>query len=66
MAMLIRADHLVKNFPVKSSLLDSLTQKRQFVHAVDDVSFEIAEGEVLGLAGRAVPENPRRDDFSFD
>jgi peptide/nickel transport system ATP-binding protein len=53
MATLIRAEHLVKNFPVKSNLIDSLTRKRRVVHAVDDVSFEIAEGEVLGLAGES-------------
>jgi len=53
MATLIRAEHLVKNFPVKGTILDSLTRRRSFVHAVDDVSFEIAEGEVLGLAGES-------------
>ncbi|HUW40973.1 MAG TPA: ABC transporter ATP-binding protein [Rectinemataceae bacterium] len=53
MATLIRAEHLVKNFPVKGNLVDSFTKKRLAVHAVDDVSFDIAEGEVLGLAGES-------------
>ncbi len=53
MATLMRAEHLVKNFPVKGTFLDSFTRRRNVVHAVDDVSFDIAEGEVLGLAGES-------------
>jgi peptide/nickel transport system ATP-binding protein len=53
MATLIRAERLVKNFPVKGTFIESIAEKRRFVHAVDDVSFEIAEGEVLGLAGES-------------
>jgi len=53
MAVLIRAESLVKEFPVRGSFLESLAGKRRFVHAVDDVSFEIDEGEVLGLAGES-------------
>jgi len=53
MAMLLRAERLVKNFPVRGTLLDSFTTRRHFVHAVDDVSFDIADGEVLGLAGES-------------
>jgi len=50
MAPLIRVERLVKEFPVKGSVLG---QKKRVVHAVDDVSFEIEEGEVLGLAGES-------------
>jgi peptide/nickel transport system ATP-binding protein len=53
MATLIRAESLVKNFPVKGTFIESIVRKRRFVHAVDDVSFEIDEGEVLGLAGES-------------
>jgi len=53
MATLIRAERLTKEFPVRGSFLDSFAAKRHVVHAVDDVSFEIAEGEVLGLAGES-------------
>jgi len=47
--------NLTKEFPVQKSLLDQLLAggRRSFVHAVDDVSFEIRRGEVLGLAGES-------------
>jgi peptide/nickel transport system ATP-binding protein len=50
MAPIIRAERLVKEFPVKGS---GVGKNRRLVHAVDDVSFEIEEGEVLGLAGES-------------
>jgi peptide/nickel transport system ATP-binding protein len=55
MSELIRATSLVKEFPVQRSFLDLLLAgaRRTVVHAVDDVSFAIQEGEVLGLAGES-------------
>jgi peptide/nickel transport system ATP-binding protein len=53
MGVLIRATSLVKNFPLRGSIFDAFANKKKAVHAVDDVSFEIAEGEVLGLAGES-------------
>jgi peptide/nickel transport system ATP-binding protein len=53
MAPLIRAEHLVKNFPIRGSFFDLFTTARRQVHAVDDVSFSIEEGEVVGLAGES-------------
>ncbi len=50
----IEAKNLVKYFPVSRSFMDSLLRKPQlYVHAVDDVSFEIEKGEIFGLAGES-------------
>ncbi len=52
---LIRIKNLKKNFPVQKNFLDLLFAgaKQSYVHAVDDISFEIKKGEVLGLAGES-------------
>jgi len=55
MEELIRVSNLVKNFPVQKGIIDLLFSGsgQQYVHAVDDVSFSIGKGEVLGLAGES-------------
>ena len=55
MEELIRVDHLTKEFPVFRTLLDVMFAggKRPVVHAVDDITFSIRKGEVLGLAGES-------------
>lgn len=47
---LLAVSHLSKRFPVKGRLFSR--EKRQ-VHAVDDVSFTIARGEIVGLVGES-------------
>jgi len=47
---LIRAVNLVKYFPVR---LGAYGEKKAIVHAVDKVSFEIHQGETLGLVGES-------------
>lgn len=43
-----------KYFPVQKGFIESLvTKEKDFVRAVDDISFEIKKGEVLGLAGES-------------
>ena len=53
MATLVSAADLVKEFPLRGTLFDAFSPQRNRVHAVDRVTFSIAEGEVLGLAGES-------------
>ena len=45
----IRVEHLKKSFRVKGSFLE----KKQYVRAVNDVSFSIEKGETLGIVGES-------------
>jgi len=47
---LLRIKDLVKQFPVKGGLLGGEVDR---VHAVDGVSFDLAQGETLGLVGES-------------
>jgi peptide/nickel transport system ATP-binding protein len=54
MSELVRIQHLSKDFPVRGAALARvLGRPVRAVHAVDDVSFSIHTGEVLGLAGES-------------
>jgi oligopeptide/dipeptide ABC transporter ATP-binding protein len=48
---LLDVDHLQLYFPLKTGLLIDRTVGH--VHAVDDVSFKLAEGETLGIVGES-------------
>jgi peptide/nickel transport system ATP-binding protein len=46
--------NLKKYFPVEKGFLDKLLSSRKsFVHAVDDVSFSVNRGDILGLVGES-------------
>jgi oligopeptide transport system ATP-binding protein len=47
---LVEVDSLVKYFPIKAGLLSKEVAR---VHAVDDVTFSVREGETLGLVGES-------------
>jgi oligopeptide transport system ATP-binding protein len=48
---LLEVNNLVKHFPIKSGLL--IDHQVGAVQAVDDVSFDVREGETLGLVGES-------------
>jgi len=53
-SVVISVQNLKKYFEVRAGLMKSLVSKEvQYVHAVDDVSFEIHKGETLGLVGES-------------
>ena len=47
---ILKAEHLTKMFPVKKR---KLIEKQRYVHAAEDVSFEVYPGEVLGIVGES-------------
>ena len=52
---LVQVEGLRKLFPVQKGFIDNLLSRgrKDFVHAVDGVDFEIRSGEVFGLAGES-------------
>jgi len=50
MSALLEVNNLSKSFPVQTGLFG---RDKRRVHAVSDVSFELAEGETLGLVGES-------------
>ena len=62
MTSLIEVNNLKKYFPVRRGLFGT----GGTVHAVEDVSFSIASGEVLGLVGEFGSVRRRSVDFCCD
>jgi peptide/nickel transport system ATP-binding protein len=50
MNSLVQVEHLEKKFPVSGGLFKA---SNSFIHAVDDINFEIAPGSSLGLVGES-------------
>ncbi len=51
--VLIRVENLYKYFPARTGVIDSILGRKEWVHAVDDISFEIKRGDVLCLVGES-------------
>ena len=47
---LLQVEHLTKHYPIRRGVFSRVSGQ---VHAVDDVSFWIVEGETLGLVGES-------------
>jgi len=47
---MLNIEHLTKLFPLKKKLF---SRDQQYVHAVDDISFKIEKGKILGLVGES-------------
>jgi len=47
---LVKVEHMRKLFPVGRGMFKKV---KSYVHAVDDINFEIGRGEILGLAGES-------------
>jgi ABC-type glutathione transport system ATPase component len=50
-AQVLAVRNLTKEFPLQRSVRETVTRQGQVHRAVDDVSFSLARGEILGLAG---------------
>jgi peptide/nickel transport system ATP-binding protein len=51
---MLEVTNLTKHFPVEKSFLDRLmTSKKSVVHAVDNISFSVNRGDILGLVGES-------------
>lgn len=51
---ILRVEHLRKWFPVRLGFFETvLSRKKLFVHAVDNISFDVRKGEIFGLAGES-------------
>ena len=54
MENILTVTNLTKYFPVEKGFLDKLlTSQKRYVHAVDDVSFSMNRGDILGLVGES-------------
>lgn len=49
----LQIDNLKMYYPVRKGARDFLDRTRKYVRAVDDISFQIGKGEILGLAGES-------------
>ena len=48
--VVLKVDHLTKHYPIKSGIMG---RAKNFVHAVEDVSFELHRGETFAIVGES-------------
>lgn len=54
MEHLLRVHHLKVNYPIKDSFFNLMTGKNnKYVHAVNDISFNMKKGEIISLVGES-------------
>lgn len=54
MTALVEVNGLTKYFPVQKSFVETaLSRKREYVHAVDGIDFQVERGETFGLVGES-------------
>jgi len=54
LSSILEVTNLKKYFPVEKSFLDKLfTSQKSYVHAVDDISFSMNRGDILGIVGES-------------
>ena len=51
--VLIRVENLFKYFPARTGFMASILGRKEWVHAVDDISFTINRGEIMCLVGES-------------
>lgn len=53
--VVLEVRNLTKTFPIRAGLIEQLLQRDAgaAIRAVDDISFEVAEGEVMGIVGES-------------
>ncbi len=49
----VEVQNLVKKYPMETSLRARLIGDHRYVHAVDNVSFDLHKGEIFGIAGES-------------
>ncbi|MFA5527718.1 MAG: ABC transporter ATP-binding protein, partial [Peptostreptococcales bacterium] len=49
----IKIENLKKYYPVNKGIKDIFNKEKKYVRAIDDISFTINKGEILGLAGES-------------
>lgn len=53
METIYKVENLTKFFPVKTGLVGSLLGKELYVHAVNEINFDIHKGEIFGVVGES-------------